>query len=145
MREDTRDGLRSVDRATHCDGLLRNHASHAPMDTQREPTFLQALAETLVVRAVPGVSADEADDAARFAVQRLACAPSVTALGMTAVGRALGGQARLVGRRSFAGMEPAQRDRWVSRWSSLRLPGVADYLDAVTGLAITRIYERRAA
>jgi hypothetical protein len=115
------------------------------MATQRKPTFLHALAETLVVRAVPGVSAQEADDAARFAAQRLGCAPSATALGMAALGRALDGQARLLGRRSFAGMGPTERDRWVGRWSSLRFPGVADYLDAVTGLAITRIYEQRAA
>ena len=115
------------------------------METRREPTFLHALAETLVVRAVPGVSAEEVDDAARFAAQRLGCAPSVTALGMAVLGHALDGQVRLVHRRSFAGMGLTGRDRWVGRWSSLRLPGVADYLDAVVGLAVTRIYERRAA
>ena len=115
------------------------------MEPLREPTFLHALAETIVVRAVPDVSAEEVEDAARFAAQRLRCAPSVTALGMAALGRALDGQVWLVARRSFAGMGLAGRDRWVGRWSSLRLPGVADYLDAVAGLAITRIYERRAA
>lgn len=115
------------------------------MATRRDPTFLHALAETLVVRAVPDVSAQEAHDAARFAAQRLGCAPSVTALGLTAIGRALDGQVRLVQRRPFAGLGLAGRDRWVGRWSALRLPGVADYLDAVAGLAITRIYERRAA
>ena len=114
------------------------------MATRRDPTFLHALAETLVVRAVPGVSAEEAADAARFTAQRLGCAPSVTALGMAALGRVLSGQVWFVQRRSFAGMGLAGRDRWVGRWSALRLPGVADYLDAVAGLAITRIYERRA-
>lgn len=114
------------------------------METPRESTFLHALAETLAVRAVPDLSAEEAADAARFAAQRLGCAPSVTALGMAAIGRALDGQVRLVARRSFAGMGLTGRDRWVGRWTSLRVPGVADYLDAVAGLAVTRIYERRA-
>jgi hypothetical protein len=107
--------------------------------------FVQALAATLLDGAVPDLRPDEQAAAARFTAERLSGAPAFTRLGMSAVAGVLAGQVRMAERIPFAALEPEVRATWVARWSSRGIPGVSDYLDAVRGLALTWLYEDRAA
>jgi hypothetical protein len=107
--------------------------------------FVQALVGTLLGQAVPDLRSAERTAAAEFAAERLSQAPAVTRLGMRAIGRALDGQVRVAERRPFAALAPQDRERWVGRWTRRPLPGLTDYLDALRGLALTFLYEQRAA
>jgi hypothetical protein len=116
-----------------------------PFADQPNLTFVQALAATLLERAVPDLRPGESACAARFTAERLSGAPAFTRLGMRAIGSVLDGQVRAVERAPFATIPPDGRTRWVARWSSRPIPGVTEYLDAVRGLALTWLYEERAA
>jgi hypothetical protein len=107
--------------------------------------FVQALATTLLERAVPDLRRGEAATAARFTAERLAGAPAFTRIGMRAIAGVLDRQVRIAERMPFAALGPERRAMWVARWSARPLPGIADYLDAVRGLALTWLYEDRAA
>jgi hypothetical protein len=115
------------------------------MSAGTDPSFPQALAESLLAHAVPDLTADEARAGARFTAERLSGAPAFTRIGMTAIGTLLDGQVRAARRRPFAALDAAERAAWVARWSARPLPGITDYLDAVRGLALTWLYEERAA
>jgi hypothetical protein len=108
-------------------------------------SFPQALAATLLARSVPDLRPEEAVAGARFTAERLSGAPAFTRLGMNAIAALLDGQVRAASRRPFAALDAAERAVWVARWSARTLPGVSDYLDAVRGLALTWLYEERAA
>jgi hypothetical protein len=108
-----------------------------------DPSFVSALAETLLDRAVPDLRGPEGRAAGRFVAERLAGAPSFTRAGMAAVAAVLAAQVRLADRASFASLAPERRAAWAGRWSAVRLPGVGDYLEAVRGLALTWLYEER--
>ena len=108
-------------------------------------TFVGALAATLLERAVPDLRAEEGEAAARFTAERLSGAPAFTRLGMTVIAGVLDGQVRIVERRPFTALTPVRRASWVARWSARPIPGVSDYLDATRGLALTWLYEERAA
>jgi hypothetical protein len=108
-------------------------------------TFVQALAATLLLRAVPDLREEEGAAAARFTAERLSGAPAFTRLGMVVIGAALNLQVRIVERQPFAALTPERRAAWVARWSARPIPGVTDYLDATRGLALTWLYEERAA
>jgi hypothetical protein len=107
--------------------------------------FVQALAATLLERAVSDLRPGECAGAARFTAERLSGAPTFTRLGMRAIGAVLDGQVRAVERAPFVALVPEDRARWVARWSSRPIPGVTDYFDAVRGLTLTWLYEERAA
>lgn len=107
--------------------------------------FVEALAGALLAAAVPGVAAAERAGAARFTAERLSRAPTATALGLRTVGAALDAQVRLSDRRPFAALAEDAQLRWVARWTARPLPGLTDYLDAVRSLALTWLYEQRAA
>jgi hypothetical protein len=113
--------------------------------TRDDVPFVQALAGTLLAAAVPGLADAERAGAARFTAERLSRAPTATALGLRAIGGGLDAQVRLVERRPFAALGEDARARWVTRWSARPLPGLTDYLDAVRSLALTWLYEQRAA
>jgi hypothetical protein len=110
-----------------------------------DPRFAGALAEALLARDVPGATAAERRAAARFVAERLSGAPAFTRLGMAAVGLVLAVPVRLFERTPFATLAPARQAVWVARWSARPLPGIAEYLDAVRGLALTRHYEEHTA
>lgn len=106
---------------------------------------MQALAAAVLADAVPGLTPGEQDGAARFTAERLSMAPAFTRLGMQAVGGLLDAQVRIAERTAFASLAPDRRARWVARWRARPLPGITDYVDAVRGLALTWLYEQRAA
>jgi hypothetical protein len=108
-------------------------------------SFQRALAAALLARSVPDLGPEEAVAGARFTAERLSGAPAFTRLGMSAIGALLDGQVRAATRRPFTALDAAEREVWVARWSARPLPGITDYLDAVRGLALTWLYEERAA
>jgi hypothetical protein len=110
-----------------------------------EVRFICALAQTLLERDVPDLRREEGRAAGRFVAERLALAPSATRAGMAAVAVLLAAHARLVERASFPDLPPERRGECAARWAAHRLPGVGDYLDAIRGLALTWLYEERAA
>jgi hypothetical protein len=107
--------------------------------------FAEALASTLLVQAVPDATTGELRGGARFTAERLSGAPAFTRLGMNAIATLLDGQVRAAHRRPFAALDAAERGVWIARWTARPLPGITDYLDAVRGLALTWLYEERAA
>jgi hypothetical protein len=111
----------------------------------RNLAFVQALAATLLAAAVLDLGPREARDAARFTAERLSGAPAFTRLGMGAIGAVLDCHVRIAERVPFADLDPERQAVWVGRWSARPIPGVGDYLDAVRGLALTWLYEARAA
>jgi hypothetical protein len=105
--------------------------------------FSGPLSEALLRCDVPDVSDRELAAAAAFTAERLCAAPGLTRAGMEAVVAVLATQVWIVDRVAFATLPAARRGVWVRRWSRARVPGVREYLDAVTGLALTWLYEDR--
>jgi hypothetical protein len=107
--------------------------------------FVEALASAQLQIALRDPTRRDADDAARFAAERLLGAPTLMRIGMVVVTASLQVQVLLVERAPFTALCTRSRRSWVARWSASPLPGLTAFLDAIAGLALTRFYERSAA
>ena len=107
-------------------------------------TFVEAVAGTQLRCALHEPAQADADEAARFAAERILGAPTLVRVGMLVVLATLQAQVLLVERATFTTLSPRSRRRWVMRWSASPLPGPTAFLDALAGLALTRFYERSA-
>ena len=107
--------------------------------------FAYAVAAAAITDAVTDATDDERRGAAAFTAERLSAAPSFTAAAMGGVASVLELQVRLIHRARFDELPEERQQRWLTRWSAAKLPGVADYVDAVRGLALTWLFEQRAA
>jgi hypothetical protein len=112
---------------------------------QHRTGFAYALASAAIRDAVADATDDERHQAAAFTAERLSAAPSFTQAAMRGVASVLVLQVRLVHRARFDQLGFGIQQQWVERWSATKLPGVADYVDAVRGLALTWLFEHRAA
>jgi hypothetical protein len=111
----------------------------------RAAAFVEALADTQLSGALREPVRADADEAAQFAAERILAAPTLIRSGMVVLIAGLQAQVLLFERASFTALSTRSRKSWVVRWSASPLPGLTAFLDAITGLALTRFYERSAA
>jgi hypothetical protein len=107
--------------------------------------FVEAIARTQLQVALRERMRSDADEAARFAAERILAAPTLMRIGMVLLIAGLQAQVLLVERAPFTALSTRSRRSWVTRWSASPLPGLTAFLDAIAGLALTRFYERSAA
>lgn len=107
--------------------------------------FMEALARTQLHSALCDPAPAGADEAARFAAERVLGAPTLMRIGTFVLIAFLQAQVLLFERATFTTLSTRSRRSWVMRWSASPLPGLTAFLDAIAGLALTRFYERTAA
>jgi hypothetical protein len=107
--------------------------------------FVEAIAGAQLHCALQDPAQADADEAAQFAAERVLGAPTLMRIGMLVLIASLQAQVLLSEQATFTTLSTRSRGSWVMRWSASPLPGLAAFLDAIAGLALTKFYERSAA